>query len=72
MRPIAGVARVPIFDFVLGQVQRAFVAKLLAARFAHEHNFVEEKDVTTPLARILILVSLDAQNAVALADGNET
>ena len=34
--------------------------------FANEHDFVEEKDVASSLARVLIFVGFDAKNAVFL------
>ena len=66
MSPVARVASISIFHLVFGQIERTFVTKLLAVRFAHQHDFVEQENVTSPLARILILVGLDAKHAITL------
>ena len=66
MAPISGVAGESILHLVFGQIERALVAELFSVRLAHQHDFVEEEHVTIPLTRVLIFVSFDAQNAVAL------
>ena len=66
MSPIAVVAGDTILDLVLGQVEGAFVAEFFPVRLTHQHDFVEEENVTIPLSGVLIFVSFDAQNAVSL------
>ena len=64
--PVASIAGDSILDLVFRQIQSAFVAEFFAVGLTHQHHFVEEKDVTSPLTRVLIFMGFNAQNAVTL------
>jgi hypothetical protein len=66
MAPISRVPSLPVFYFVFGQIQRPFVPELFSMRFAHQHHFVEKKDVSVALSRVLVLVGFNFQDAISL------